>query len=64
MKQTLKYLSLMALTLGLMSGSGMAHEQQYDNSKEPHESPHKATPPKGGHGSLAGAATNPIANLV
>ena len=64
MKQTLKYSSLIALTFGLMSGSGMAHEQQYDNTREPHEAPHKATPPTGGHSSLAGAATNPIANLV
>ena len=50
--------------LGLMSGSVLAHEQQYDNSKEPHESPHKAEPPTGGHSSLANAATNPIANLI
>jgi len=64
MKQTLKYSLLAALTIGLMSGAAMAHEQQYDNSKEPHESPHKATPPKGGHSSLANAATNPIANLI
>lgn len=64
MIKTLKKSLLAVLTLGLMSGSAIAHEQQYDNAKEPHEAPHKATPPKGGHGSLAGAATNPIANLV
>ena len=64
MKKILNYSVLAALTLGLISGNAMAHDQQYDNSKEPHESPHKATPPTGGHSSLAGAATNPIANLV
>jgi hypothetical protein len=47
-----------------MSGGVLAHEQQYDNTREPHESPHKAEPPKGGHSSLAAAATNPIANLI
>jgi hypothetical protein len=55
---------LAALTLGLISGSALAHEPQYDNSKEPSDSPHTATPPKGGHSSLASAATNPIANLI
>ena len=64
MKQALKNSLLTVFTLGLMSGSVLAHEQQYDNSNEPHESPHKAEPPKGGHSSLADAATNPIANLV
>ena len=58
-----KFLFITAI-LGLMSGSALAHEQQYDNSKEPHESPHKATPPTGGHSNLANAATNPIANLI
>jgi hypothetical protein len=47
-----------------MSGGVLAHEQQYDNTKEPHEAPHKADPPKGGHASLAEAATNPVANLI
>jgi hypothetical protein len=64
MKQTLKNLLLTALTLSLMSGSAMAHDQQYDNTKEPYESPHKAEPPTGGHANLAGAITNPIANLI
>ena len=64
MNKTINNLLLTMLTLGLMSGSVMAHEQQYDNAKEPHEVPHKAEPPTGGHSSLAGAATNPIANLV
>ena len=64
MNKILKNSLLTALTLGLMSGSVMARGGQYDNSKEPHESPHNAVPPKGGHDSLAGAATNPIANLV
>jgi hypothetical protein len=57
-------LLLTTVILGLVSGGVLAHEQQYDNTREPHESPHKATPPKGGHASLANAATNPIANLV
>jgi hypothetical protein len=55
---------LIALTLGLINGDVMAHEPEYDHSKEPHEAPHKATPPTGGHSSLANAATNPIANLI
>jgi hypothetical protein len=55
---------LTALALGLMSGSAMAHEQQYDNTRELSDSPHKAEPPTGGHSSLASAATNPIANLI
>jgi len=64
MNRILRNSLLTALTLGLMSGSALAHEDQSDNTKEPHETPHKAEPPTGGHGSLAGAATNPIANLV
>ena len=63
-KKALKNSLMTALTLGLMSGSAMAHDAQYDNTKEPHEAPHKAEPPKGGHESLAAAATNPIANLI
>ena len=56
---------LTTLAIGLMSGAVMAHEEgHYDHSGEPHETPHKASPPEGGHESLAGAATNPIANLV
>ena len=50
--------------LGLATGSAMAHEPEYDNSKAPHESPYKAEPPTGGHASLGMAATNPIANLI
>ena len=58
-----------AITLGLTTGSVLAHDDKgshdgYDHSGEPHETPHKAEPPGGGHGSLAAAATNPIANLV
>ena len=64
MKIEMSKLLVTTVILGLVSGSVLAHEQQYDNTKEPHESPHKATPPKGGHASLANAATNPIANLV
>jgi hypothetical protein len=54
------------ILLGFTSGSILAHDDpaHYDNSKAPHESPHKAEPPKGGHGNLAEAATNPIANLI
>jgi hypothetical protein len=37
---------------------------QSDDTKEPHETPHKAEPPTGGHKNLAEAATNPVANLV
>jgi len=54
----------LAITLGLMPGSVLAHDDHYDNSKAPHESPHAAEPPTGGHSSLAEAATNPIGNLV
>lgn len=64
MKNEMSKLLLTTVILGLMSGSVLAHEQQYDNTKEPHEAPHKAEPPTGGHGSLASAATNPLANLV
>ena len=64
MKNEMRKLLFTTLTLGLISGSAMAHEQQYDNTKEPHEAPHKADPPKGGHASLAEAATNPVANLI
>ncbi len=59
------------IAFGLMPGSvlaGKTHEEitgtPYDNTKAPHESPYKAEPPKGGHASLAEAATNPIGNLV
>jgi hypothetical protein len=64
MKSEMSKLLFTTAILGLVSGGVLAHEQQYDNSKEPHESPHKATPPTGGHSSLASAATNPIANLI
>ena len=58
-----------AIAFSLMSGNVMAHDDEgndnhYDHSGAPHETPHKATPPTGGHDSLAAAATNPIANLV
>jgi hypothetical protein len=58
-----------AIALGLANGSALAHDEKgndnhYDHSGEPHETPHKAEPPAGGHGSLAKAATNPIANRV
>jgi hypothetical protein len=53
-----------AIALGLMPVNVFAADETYDNSKAPHESPHKAEPPPGGHSSLASAATNPIANLI
>ena len=58
-----------AILLGFTTGSVLAHDAKgnddhYDDSKQPYEQPHKAEPPKGGHASLAEAATNPIANLV
>lgn len=57
------------LSLGLITGSVLAHDKQgndnhYDHGGAPHETPHKAEPPGGGHSSLAAAATNPIANLI
>ena len=57
------------LSLGLITGNVLAHDKQgnddhYDHSGAPHETPHKAEPPGGGHQSLAVAANNPIANLV
>jgi len=54
------------ILLGLTTGSVLAHEDpsHYDNSRAPHESPHKAEPPTGGHKNLSEAATNPIANLI
>ena len=67
MNKILKNSLLTALALGLMSGSALAHEEHADASKEPHEEgTHKPDPPAGGggHGSLASAATNPVANLV
>ena len=57
-------LFLLLITVGLMPGSVLADSAPYDNSKEPHESPHTAEPPTGGHSSLAAAATNPIGNLI
>ena len=58
-----------AIALGLATGSALAHDEpvddkKYDHSGEPHETPHKAEPPTGGHANLAAAATNPISNLV
>ena len=53
-----------AITLGFTSGSVLAHEDHPDKDLPAHEQPHKAEPPTGGHGNLAAAATNPIANLI
>jgi hypothetical protein len=59
-------LSAMVLVLGLIPVNVLAHEDDshYDHSGDPHDTPHKAEPPTGGHGNLAGAATNPVSNLV
>jgi hypothetical protein len=59
-------LCTVSILLGLTSGNVLAHDDptHYDHSKAPHESPHKAEPPTGGHKNLAQAATNPIANLI
>jgi hypothetical protein len=48
----------------LAANGALAHDDHYDNSKPPHEAPHKAEPPTGGHKNLAMAATNPVANLM
>ena len=57
------------IALGFTTGSVLAHDKQgnddhYDHSGAPHETPHKAEPPSGGHPSLAVTANNPIANLI
>jgi hypothetical protein len=59
-------LCAVAVMFGFTTGSVLAHDDptHYDKTKAPHESPHKAEPPTGGHKNLAEAATNPIANLV
>jgi hypothetical protein len=48
-------LLLTTVILGLVSGNVLAHEQQYDNTREPQEAPYKAEPPTGGHSSLTTA---------
>ena len=55
-----------AITLGLTSGSVLAHEDSEKPAENlpPHKTPHTAEPPTGGHANLAAAATNPIANLI
>ena len=60
---------LLLAALAFTTGSVLAHDEQgndnhYDHSGAPHETPHKAKPPTGGHANLAAAATNPIANLI
>ena len=52
------------MTLGSMSGSVLAHDDHPDKDLPAHEQPHPHEPPTGGHGNLAAAATNPIANLI
>jgi hypothetical protein len=50
---------------GFTSGHVWAHEDHDEEKKlPPHEQPHRAEPPTGGHKNLAEAATNPIANLI
>jgi hypothetical protein len=50
--------------LGLTISSVLAHDEPTDQNLPPHQMPHTAEPPAGGHKNLAEAATNPIANLV
>jgi len=52
-------LVVMAIMLGFTTGTFMAHDEpsHYDNSKDPHESPHPATPPEGGHQDCNGACS-------
>lgn len=71
-------LCALIITLGFTPGSALAVEvseedykllqkikqEQTHKEKPAHEQPHTAEPPTGGHSSLAGAATNPIANLI
>ena len=67
-------LCTVALVLGLTTGSILAQDdkssyEQYQKKEAkkklpPHERPHPAEPPNGGHKNLAEAATNPIGNLV
>jgi hypothetical protein len=71
-------LCALVITLGFTSGSVLAVEvseedykllqkikqEQAHKQKQPHEQPHPHEPPTGGHANLAGAATNPIANLI
>ena len=63
-----------AIMFGFTTSSVLAEDDKlnYEEYKKkeaemqlsPHERPYKAEPPKGGHSNLAGAATNPIANLI
>ena len=57
-------LCALAMTLGFTSGSVLAHDDHPDKDLPAHEQPHPHEPPTGGHANLAGAATNPVANLV
>ena len=71
-------LCALVITLGFTSGSVLAAEvseedykllqkikqEQAGKEKPAHEQPHPHEPPTGGHSNLAGAATNPIANLI
>ena len=41
MKRLVSGLVAAAVMSGLTSGSVLAHEKDYDNSKAPHESPHR-----------------------
>jgi hypothetical protein len=68
-----KYLTLIVAGLAGLMMTGLVaaadtpagkETTQTDDNKQPHETPHKAEPPEGGHASLADAATNPISNLM
>jgi hypothetical protein len=53
-------LCALVIMLGFTPGSVLAHEDHPDKDLPAHEQPH----PDGGNSDLAGAATNPIANLI
>jgi hypothetical protein len=59
-KRVLTGLCALVIMLGFTPGSVLAHEDHPDKDLPAHEQPHS----DGGNSNLAGAATNPIANLV
>ena len=60
LNRVLTGLCALVIMLGFTPGSVLAHEDHPDKKLPAHEQPHES----GGHSNLAGAATNPIANLV
>jgi hypothetical protein len=58
--RVLTVLCALVIMLGFTPGSVLAHEDHPDKDLPAHEQPHS----DGGNSNLAGAATNPIANLV